>query len=110
MVKQEEKAATNSTFPTKSTVSSGGNFLLVDKAQVSLTLLETQKTREVLAFTNPTANPIRMRFGDCPFLVQNDKMLGFLVAEQLEVIIEPWGRVELTFAIEPQAENYGDII
>ena len=37
-------------------------------------------------------------------------MLGFLLAEQLELVIEPWDRAELTFAIEPQVSSFGDII
>lgn len=43
-----------------------------------------------------------MRFSDCSLQIQSDKMLGFVMAEQLEVVIEPWDKVELTFSIEPQ--------
>lgn len=79
MVKQEERGATGSTYPTMSTLRSSNALLLVDRREVSLTLIETQKAREVITFTNPTANPIRVRFSDCSFQIQNDKMLGFVL-------------------------------
>lgn len=43
-----------------------------------------------------------MRFSDCSFQIQSDKMLDFVMAEHLEVVIESWDKVELTFSIEHQ--------
>lgn len=101
MVQRQEKIGTVSTFPTKSATRNSNELLLVDRTAIEITLLQTQVTRQTIAFTNPTANPIRMRFNECPFQIQSSQMLGFVLAEQLEVVVEPWDHVELTFAIQP---------
>ena len=77
----------------KPTSNIGNELLLVNKTNIALTLIEGQIARETISFTNPTANPIRMCFSECPFRVRSEKMLGFVLAEQLEVVITPWDRV-----------------
>jgi len=72
-----------SSCETKSTARDSSDLLLVDKTSISLTLLSSQSARETIAFTNPTASPIRMRFDECPFRIQSDKLLGFVLAGQL---------------------------
>jgi hypothetical protein len=108
--KEEKMMAANSNFKTTSTVKTLSELLLVDRTHISLTLLEGQSVRECVAFTNPTASPIRMRLDECPFQVQSDTLLGFVSAGQLQVVIEPWDRVELIFAVQQASESYGDVI
>ena len=51
-----------------------------------------------------------MCFNECPFRVQSEKMLGFILAGQLEVVIKPWDRVGLIFEIEKPEHSFGDLI
>jgi len=109
MLRHEEKG-TNLVNAVRQVESKEREAVLADKTNVELILVETQSTKETIVFTNITSNKIRLKFNECPFQLKNNQMLGFLLAEQLEIVIEPWDRTELTFAIEPQAYTFGDII
>lgn len=56
---------------------------MVNRSRVEVTLLQTQSGKETVTFTNPTSHAIRMRFNECPFPIQSDKSLNYVLAEQL---------------------------
>lgn len=51
-----------------------------------------------------------MKFNECPFQIHSEKSISFVQARQLEVIIEAYEEVAITFLISQHSQNYGDTI
>lgn len=83
MIREDQRQMKEEEREEKTPANRKQEYLMVNRSRVEVTLLQTQSGKETVTFTNPTSHAIKMRFNECPFPIQSDKSLNYVLAEQL---------------------------